>query len=90
MPLEKNVSNLLELEIIPLSETFSFVLDTPWKIFGKVMDVMAEFGLKMDDADKKAKRPAEHGEAEAENHEANHKKKRSKKEKATEEETEAP
>jgi hypothetical protein len=49
LPLEKKVANLLELEIITLSETFSFVLNSPWKIFGKVMDVMAEFGLKMDD-----------------------------------------
>ena len=60
LPLEKKVARLVELEAITLGETFSFVLNSPFKIFGKVMDVMAEFGLKLDDEAKKQKRPAEH------------------------------
>ncbi len=60
LPLEKKVANLLELEMITLSDTFSFILNSPYKIVGKVMDVLAEFGLKMDDESKKSKRPAEH------------------------------
>lgn len=60
LPLEKKVANLLELEVITLGETISFVMNSPFQIFGKIMDVMAEFGLKMDDDAKKAKRPAEH------------------------------
>lgn len=60
LPLEKKVAQLLELEFITLSETFSFVLNSPFKIVDKIMDVMAEFGLKMDSETKQAKRPDEH------------------------------
>ncbi len=60
LPLEKKIASLLELEAIALSETFSFILNSPFTIIDKVMDVMAEFGLKLEDDDKKAKRPKEH------------------------------
>lgn len=60
LPLEKKVAQLLELEAITLSETFSFVFNSPYKIVDKIMDVMAEFGLKMDSDKKNAARPAEH------------------------------
>ena len=60
MPLEKKIANLVELEAIALGETFSFVLNSPYKIFDKIMDVMAEFGLKLEQQDKEAKRPEEH------------------------------
>lgn len=60
LPLEKKVANLLQLEAITFGETVSFVLNSPSMIFGKIMDVMAEFGLKMEDDAKKATRPNEH------------------------------
>ena len=60
MPLEKKISSLVELEVIALSDTFSFIFNSPYAIAGKVMDVLAEFGLKLEDEDKKAKRPKEH------------------------------
>ena len=60
LPLEKKVANLLQLEAITFSETVSFVLNSPSMIVGKIMDVMAEFGLKMEDDAKKATRPNEH------------------------------
>lgn len=60
MPLEKKIAALLELEAVALGETVSFVLNSPYHIFGKIMDVMAEFGLKMDKEVKDAKTPAEH------------------------------
>ncbi len=60
LPLEKKVASLLELEAITLSETFSFVINSPSHIVSKIMDVMAQFGLKLEDDDKKAKRPKEH------------------------------
>ena len=60
LPLEKKVANLLQLEAITFSETISFVLNSPSMIVGKIMDVMAEFGLKMEDDAKKATRPNEH------------------------------
>jgi uncharacterized 2Fe-2S/4Fe-4S cluster protein (DUF4445 family) len=83
LPLEKKVASLVELEAITLGETFSFVLNSPFKIFEKVMDVMAEFGLKLDNEAKKAKRPTEHSE-ESEDTEGKAKKKRGGKAKATE------
>ncbi|HEX8369489.1 MAG TPA: 2Fe-2S iron-sulfur cluster-binding protein [Pyrinomonadaceae bacterium] len=68
MPLEKKIAALLELEAVTLGETVSFVLNSPYHIFDKVMDVMAQFGLKMDKEEKDAKTPAEHkaGEEKAE------------------------
>jgi len=60
LPLEKKVADLLHFEAITFSETVSFVLNSPSMIVGKIMDVMAEFGLKMEDDAKKASRPNEH------------------------------
>ncbi len=60
LPLEKKIAALMKLEAIALGETFSFILNSPYKIAGKVMDVMAEFGLKMDEEAKDAKTPEEH------------------------------
>ena len=60
LPLEKQIASLVELESIALSETFSFVINSPYKIVGKLMDVLAEFGFKMEDEAKKQSRPAEH------------------------------
>ena len=62
LPLEKKVAQLLELEFITLGETVSFVFNSPFKIVEKVMDVMAEFGLKMDSEKQQAARPDEHRE----------------------------
>lgn len=67
MPLEKKVANLLEMEAVTLSETISFVVNSPFAIFEKVIDVMAEFGLKLEREAKNAQRPSEHkSEAEPE------------------------
>lgn len=60
LPLEKKIASLVELELLTLSETFSFVLNSPYKIVGKAMEVLAEFGLKLEEKDKEAKRPKEH------------------------------
>lgn len=60
LPLEKKVADLLHFEAIAFSETISFVINSPSMIVGKIMDVMAEFGLKIEDDAKKAKRPNEH------------------------------
>lgn len=60
LPLEKKVANLLEMEMVTLSETVSFVFNSPFKLFEMGMDVLAEFGLKLEKDAKKAKRPGEH------------------------------
>lgn len=60
LPLEKKIADLVRLEAIALGETFSFIINSPSHIVGKVMDVMAEFGLKMESDAKDAKTPDEH------------------------------
>lgn len=79
LPLEKKVANLLQLEAMTLSETFNFVVNSPQKIVGKIMDVMAEFGHKLDDDAKTAATPEEHraDETEKENGKKTRKKKKS-------------
>jgi ferredoxin len=60
MPLEKKIASLVQLETIALGETVSFIINSPFKIADKVMDVMAEFGFKKEEQQKEAARPAEH------------------------------
>lgn len=60
LPLEEKVSQLLRLETMTFGDTFSFLLNSPYKVFGKVMDVMADFGLTMDKESKEAVKPDEH------------------------------
>ena len=51
MPLEKKIANLVQLETIALGETVSFIINSPFKIADKVLDVMAEFGFKKEEKD---------------------------------------
>ena len=60
LPLEKKIASLMELEAITLSETFNFVMNSPYKIAEKVIDVLAEFGLKFEKEAKAAAKPDEH------------------------------
>ena len=60
MPLEKKIANLVQLETIALGETVSFIINSPFKIADKVMDVMAEFGFRKEEQQKEAARPVEH------------------------------
>jgi ferredoxin len=91
LPLEKKIANLLELEAMALSETFSFILNSPYKIVGKVMDVMAEFGLKIEDEAKDSVRPDEHkaenGAGKTDNSEKKAKEKKSSQKKSAEQKT---
>jgi len=86
LPLEKKIASLIELEAIAFGETVSFVLNSPFMIAEKAMDVLAEFGLKFEKEAKEAKRPEEHkpeeaanGTESAENTETGKEKKKSKK-----------
>ncbi len=60
LPLQKKIASLLELESITLSETLSFIINSPQKIVSMGMDVLAEMGLKLEDDAKKQNRPEEH------------------------------
>lgn len=64
LPLEKKIAQLMQLEAIALGETMSFVINSPFLIFDKALDVMAEFGLKKEERDKQSARPAEHASKE--------------------------
>ena len=56
-PLEKKIANLVQLEVITLGETFAYVINSPFKIFEKLGDVMAEFGFKKEEEEKRRARP---------------------------------
>lgn len=66
LPLEKKIADLVRLEAITLGETVSFIVNSPYKIFEKIGDVMAEFGMKLESQAKQARRPAEHVETNGE------------------------
>ena len=59
LPLEKKIAELMQLEAIALGETFAFVINSPFKVFEKIGDVMAEFGFKKEEDEKRRARPAE-------------------------------
>lgn len=60
LPLEKKIANLIQLESIALGDTVSFIINSPFKVGEKLMDVMAEFGLKKEEREREAVRPEEH------------------------------
>lgn len=63
MPLEKKIANLVNLEAMALGETLTYVINSPFTIFEKIVDVMAEFGFRKESEKKSAARPKEHGKA---------------------------
>lgn len=65
MPLEKKIASLVRLEAMALSETVSFVINSPYLVFDKMLDVLAEFGLKKEQTEREAARPQEHSETNA-------------------------
>lgn len=62
LPLEKKVQQLVQLEAIALGETVSYIFNSPFMIFDKAVDIMATFGLKKEEHDRRASRPAEHNQ----------------------------
>ncbi len=62
MPLEKKIADLVRFEAMTLSETFSFVMNSPFKVGEKLLDVLAEFGFKKEETERATARPAEHRE----------------------------
>jgi ferredoxin len=64
LPLEKKIAWLLDMEVKTFGETISFVIKSPFEVFDKAVDVLAEFGFRFDAEKKKSERPAEHHEEE--------------------------
>lgn len=62
LPLEQKISRLMEFESAALGETLSFVLNSPYKIGGAVVDFLSNFGFKFEKEAKEAQKPEEHKE----------------------------
>jgi ferredoxin len=62
LPLEKKIAQLVELEMVALGETLSFVLNSPYQIGEKVVDFLSGFGFKFEKDAKDSKKPEEHKE----------------------------
>lgn len=60
LPFEKKFTTLVQLESVALGETINFVMNLPYTIGSKVVDVLAGFGWEMDKQKQTANRPAEH------------------------------
>jgi ferredoxin len=67
LPLQQKLSNLMELEAIALGETFTYVMNAPYAVADKVMDVLAGFGFQKEEAQKRSVRPDEPNEPTATN-----------------------
>lgn len=60
LPLDKKISELVQLEAIALSDTLSFVFNSPYTLGDKIMHIMAGFGFKKEEQEREAARPEEH------------------------------
>ena len=60
LPLDKKISELVQLEAIALSDTLSFVFNSPYTIGDKLMHLMAQFGFKKEEQEREAAKPEEH------------------------------
>jgi hypothetical protein len=62
MPLDKKIAELVKLEALTVSDTLTYVANSPYKVAEKVMDVMAGFGFKAEQEKRSSARPEEHRE----------------------------
>lgn len=60
LPLERKLATLVELEAVTMFQTLSAIADIPYKIGGKVLDLMAGRGRQLSERERAARRPAEH------------------------------
>ncbi len=59
LPLEKKIERLMELEAIAFGDTLTYVVNAPYAIGGKIVDLLAQYGFKIEAEEKKAKTPPE-------------------------------
>ena len=60
LPLKRKLSTLVELEAVTLFETFNALMEVPYMIGGKVMDLMASRGRSLSESERAARRPQRH------------------------------
>jgi len=64
LPLDQKIAELMKLEAIAFGDTVSYIANSPFKVFEKIGDVMADFGMKLENKAKNAQRPEEHTKSE--------------------------
>ena len=60
LPLGRKLSTLVEFEAATMYQTLITIIDVPFMLGGKVMDLMAWRGRALNERDRAARRPAEH------------------------------
>lgn len=60
LPLKSKLSTLVELEAVTLFQTLNALLEVPYMVGGKVMDLMAGRGRSLSESQRAARRPEEH------------------------------
>jgi ferredoxin len=60
LPLQRKLATLVELEAVTMFQTLNAIADAPYKIVGKVLDIMAGRGRSLSERERAARRPAEH------------------------------
>ena len=65
LPLERKLATLVELEAVTMFQTLSAIADIPYKIGGKVLDLMAGRGRQLSQREREARRPVEHRPSDA-------------------------
>jgi ferredoxin len=60
LPLGRKLTTLVEFEAATMFQTLSAIIDVPFMLGGKVMDLMAGRGRTLNERDRAARRPVEH------------------------------
>jgi ferredoxin len=60
LPLQSKLATLVELEAVTMYQTLSAITNAPYKIAGKVLDLMAGRGRSLTQREREARRPVEH------------------------------
>jgi ferredoxin len=60
LPLQRKLATLVELEAVTMYQALSAIADAPYKVAGKVLDLMAGRGRSLTRREREARRPIEH------------------------------
>ena len=60
LPLKSKLSTLVELEAVTLFQALNTLIEVPYMIGGKVMDLMASRGRSLSESERAARRPEQH------------------------------
>jgi ferredoxin len=60
LPLDRKLATLVELEAVTAFQTLSAIADLPYKVAGKLLEVVAGKGREMNKRERQERKPAEH------------------------------